>query len=484
MVLYIAKIKLKNLTYTIPGGFNAAPYSAELNLWELPRAQSFKGFWRWWLRALLSGALWESGKYNVRKVRQATESLLGSTNQASKFVIYVSTKGEAKPISVNAIREWRRKISQLRIAPNEFLRWLPPSPRIPPIPPRLFLLLQAGGSDKELAEKISNYQPGDLKITIELLRRPFTSPSSEECSVALSSLLLSLIFGGVGAITRRGFGSLSFTNVEISKEFQEYEDLLNDIIKMNDPSKIHDLLCQLIRRSISSAQELLGVRGTPSPNEIPDHPLLSEPGDYPSKNVRPFNLSIFTLSIPSVTDNEKTAFQLFGFKDHETMKLLTIIGYSTMKLFWKLLDRKIWKIAGFPWETWVMGLPRRQEIDKQKLQVPCFEVDLYEDSSHVGSKRWNTLKTGYLLDGEGGRRISAISIKPIKRLGKDSWIIALYGFLSKDWHDVLYHYGVTPPPKRRKKDYQVRKRKVVPPKGVTKAFVEAWIKLKKIYGVT
>ena len=486
MVSCIAKIELENLTYTIPGGFNAASYSARLDLWELPRAQSFKGLWRWWLRALLSGALWEGGKYDLNKVRQATESILGSINQASKFIIRVSAKGKAKPISVDAIERWKRERRQLTIAPNELLGWLPPSPRIPPIPPRLFLLLQTGGSNEQLAEKISNYQPGNLQITMELLERPFTSPSSEECSVALSSLLLSLIFGGIGAITRRGFGSLSFIQVKISEEYQVYyEDLVNNIIKTNDPSKVYNLLCQLIRRSLSSAQELLGVRGVASPNKVPDYLLLSEPGDPPLKDVRPFNLSVICLSVPSVTDSEKRAFQLFGFKDYEAMKLLTIIGYSTTKLFWKLIDRKISRTPGYPWETWIMGLPRGQKIDKQKLQVPYLEVDLYEDGNHIGSKRWNTLKTGYSLDGEGSRRTSAISIKPIKRLERNSWIIALYGFLSKDWYDVLYHYGVTPPPKPGKKDhrYRVEKQKLEPSKDVSRAFVEAWISLKKIYGV-
>jgi len=49
----IAKIELENLTYTIPGVFNATPYSTKLGLWKLPRAQSFKGLWRWLLLQIL-----------------------------------------------------------------------------------------------------------------------------------------------------------------------------------------------------------------------------------------------------------------------------------------------------------------------------------------------------------------------------------------------------------------------------------------------
>jgi CRISPR type III-B/RAMP module RAMP protein Cmr1 len=446
MTLDMAKFEMENLTYTIPGGFNAASYSSELKLWELPRAQSFKGLWRWWLRALLCGALWEGGKYDVEKVRQITKNLLGSVEQASKFIIHVSSEGKARSVEGQAIKKWEEKWkkqkSQLAITPNVLLPQAQSSPRIPPLSPRLFLLLLAREREDRLAEKISCYKPGDLKITIELLKRPFIDVSHEECSVAISSLVLSLIFGGIGAITKRGFGSLSFLQVELSKEFQEYEDLVNNVVKTNDPDGLGLLLCQLVKKSLSDAKRLLGVKGTVSSSGVPDYQLLSEPGN-PPEYIRPFNLNVFTLPIPEVTNNERNAFQIFGFEDHETMKLLTVIGYSTMKTFWKLIDRKGVKAPGSLWETWIMGLPRGQ--DKPK-------------------------KTGYWLNDELGRRVSAISIKPIKRLEKNSWVTSMYGFLSKDWYRELYHYGV-------------KEQKITVPGHINKAFIDAWVKLKQIYGV-
>ena len=481
MASCIAELELENLTYTIPGGFNAAPYSIRLGLWEMPRAQSFKGLWRWWLRALLSGALWGAGKYDREKVQQATKNLLGSIRCASKFIIHVSVEGEAKPLDAQAIEKWKRIWKQLTITPNVLLKNFPSSPSIPPLPPRLFLILQARESNQRLAERVSTYQPGDLKITIKLLKRPFIDISSRECSIAISSLILSLIFGGIGAISRRGFGSLSFTQVRINEELWEYEDLIKDIMKTNDPSKLRELLCQLIKMSLTDARELLGVKSTTGSDEVPDHSLLSEPGD-PPEDVRPFNLNIFTLSIPNVTNKERSAFQLLGFRDYETMKLLTLIGYSTMKLFWKLADGEEFDAHGFHWETWVMGLPRGQKIDKQRLRIRCFNIDLHEDGTYIGKVPWDVLKTGYSSDNKD-RRASAISIKPIKRLGERSWIIALHGFLSRDWNDTLYHYGVTPPPKRGRDHYRVEKRRLVPPQDIDRAFVKAWVRLKKIYGV-
>ncbi|MHC1629087.1 MAG: type III-B CRISPR module RAMP protein Cmr1 [Candidatus Nezhaarchaeales archaeon] len=489
MASCIAKIELENLTYTIPGGFNAAPYSTKLDLWELPRAQSFKGLWRWWLRVLLSGALWESEKLNEEKIRQISGNILGSTGQASKFIVHISAKGEAEPVEPQAIGEWkrlwrnRRLRRQLTTRPSALFTSLPTSPPIPSLPLRLFLLLQARETNERLAEKISCYPPGDLKIVIELLKRPFITVSPEECSIVVSSFLLSLILGGVGAIIRRGFGSLSFISVELHNDIQKYECIIDGIKRASEPNNIYNLLIKFIQESLSDARKLLGVKSSTSSSSIPDYPLLSIPGD-PPRTLKPFNLNIFKLVIPNITSNEKRASQLLGFKDHEAMKLLTMIGYSATKLFWKLIDGKEFNVPGSPYETWVMGLPRGQKFDKRELQVPYFDIDLYEDSSHVGKVRLGTLKTGYSLDDKGDRRISAISIKPIKRLGKNSWIIAFYGFLSKDWYDELYHYGVTPPPKSKRKDYQVKRQRLVPSEGVSKAFVEAWIKLKKIYRVT
>lgn len=482
MTSCIAKIELENLTYTIPGGFNAAPYSTKLDLWELPRAQSFKGLWRWWLRVLLSGALWESGKLNEEKIRQISENFLGSTSQASKFIIHISAKGKAEPVKTQAIGEWRRLRRQLTTRPSDLFKGFPTSPSLPSLPPRLFLLLRAREINERLAEKISCYSPGNLKITIELLKRPFMTISSEQSSVAVSSFLLSLIFGGVGAITRRGFGSLSFISIELYNDLQKYECIIDKIKKIDEPSNIRSLLTELIQESLSDARKLLGVKSSVSSSGIPDYPLLSVPGDPPRIPLKPFNLNIFKLEISNITSNEKKAFQLLGFKDYETIKLLTMIGYSTMKLFWKLAEGKEFNAPGSPYETWIMGLPRGQKIDKQELQVPYFDIDLYEDGNHVGKMRWNTLKTGYSLN-DRDRRTATISIKPIKRLEKNSWIIALHGFLSKDWYNALYHYSVTPPPKRGKKDYQVRRQRLAPSRDVSRAFVEAWIKLKKVYGV-
>jgi len=52
---------------------------------------------------------------------------------------------------------------------------------------------------------------------------------------------------------------------------------------------------------------------------------------------------------------------------------------------------------------------------------------------------------GYAVDPEIfdlGRRPSAISIHPLKRLSDDEWICIVYGFLSKDWPEILYHISL------------------------------------------
>ncbi len=449
----IAEIKLGNITYVIPGGFNAAPYSAELGLWEHPRASSFKGIWRWWLRALLGGALWESGRYNSERVRQATENLLGSTSQASKFIIQVTTKLKKEPkcIPEENIRKWRRrekdKKKRLRITPKDLFDHLPKRPKIPPIPPRLYLLLMADEKCGRLTEKLSCYDPNSLEIELKILQRPYTRVSSEERRTAIASLLLSIALGGIGAITRRGFGSLKIAHIEVYREdLRKYETLVNNRDGM------FERLRRLIESALSDAQALLKVKGYgESSNEIPPHPLLSKPG-APPEDVRPFNLRLVAnLPVPNVTDTEKEAFEMLGFHDYKTMKLLTIIGYSTTKLFWKLVDRRKYIECGFKWHTWVMGLPR----------------------SGRSKPNENRIETGYLSE-SCGRRISAISIKPIKCLNKSSWDIILYGFLSKDWPETLHYHSV--------KKGELKKKEINPRNEIRDKFVEAWGKLKKLYG--
>lgn len=480
MSVSIARIGLENLTYLISGGYNAAPFSAELELWELPRAYSFKGMWRWWLRTLLNGALWEAGKLDEAKVREVTGKLLGSTEQASKLIIRVTTGSSANPTSPTSIRDWKARKERLRIAPNDLLPGFPLKPSILPIPPRLSLLLQARETDERLAERISCYPPGALKITVEILGRPFTNISFEECRVGISSLLLALIFGGVGAITRRGFGSLSLISIDLHESLQKYKQIMEEIKEAIDPNVIRNLLNKLVEESLDDARELLGIKSAMPLRREAGYPVLSMPGD-PPQDIKPFNLSVFKFSISKVTSNEREAYRLLGFKDHEAMKLLTTIGYSTTKLFWKLAENKKFFVKGLSYETWVMGLPREQEFEKERLKVPYFEVELSENSSKR-NVRWDKLKTGYSPDGKN-RRISAISITPIKRLDRYSWIIALYGFLSGDWCDTLYHYGVTPPPKRGIKRYEVSKTRIMPPQSMVRAFEQAWNTLKMMYGV-
>lgn len=193
-------------------------------------------------------------------------------------------------------------------------------------------------------------------------------------------------------------------------------------------------------------------------------------------------MKIFEFKVPTISPQERKAFNLLGFSDHEAIKLLTIIGYSTTKVFWKLADNKSYKVPGFPYNTWILGLPRKsKDFQSQEFGIPYFDITLYEDQTSYKRVKWNVIKTGYSHNNVD-RRIGAIAIKPIKRLSKDSWIIILYGFLSKDWYDI-YHYGVTPPPKAKVSQYIVKKHRIKASSLVNDAFKEAWVMLKKIYGV-
>ncbi|MEM2990499.1 MAG: type III-B CRISPR module RAMP protein Cmr1, partial [Halobacteria archaeon] len=86
----IESFLLESVTPVRIGGYNAQPYSSKLGF-DFFRTSSVKGVWRWWARALISGALIELGKSPPPKIsdlnRQFLDPLLGSTSSASKITI-------------------------------------------------------------------------------------------------------------------------------------------------------------------------------------------------------------------------------------------------------------------------------------------------------------------------------------------------------------------------------------------------------------
>jgi len=371
----ILTLELKNITPTIIGGYRATTFSPSLGIAERFRVSELKGIWRWWFRALAAGALWDAhGCVEENRVREKVRAVLGSTNSASKFILQAHVRKEGKP-------------KLLSCKGN--------------LPSRLKLLCMMGRERKEKEQEngIYYYDVGDLEYNLRLLKQPGMELREDELRVGVSSLLMAIIFQGVGAITRRGFGawSLRVNRNNVGKEYADklesyiqVIDKLNEIKSSKDAANVIDKLIHLASDDFS---KFIGIsEGGGMSDDIPPCPIVSR------------NRNIFRISIEDV-------------KASSPMDLLIKIGNATMKATWRRhLHRPSNEI-----HTWILGLPRGQK-----------------KGMHGYAVNYNRRMSIFDL----GRRPSAISIHPLKRLSDDGWICIVYGFLSKDWPKTLYHISL------------------------------------------
>ena len=382
----VARIRVVNATLTRIGGYNARPYSSELGLQEKPRSQAIRGVWRWWARALLAGAWYEKyGNFprGIRDLDEMVAPVLGSTGQASKLFVRVSVEetaaGEAEAQSAEAQRA--RDIARLKLFR----------------PPR--------GEDEQRYREEENpekyFSPHDLAFTVELVKRPHAQVSREEEAFSIRSLVLSLVLGGVGSITNRGFGSTQLKILRANGD-GALASLLGELYSAENSQAVRERLDKLVNSALEAAGEYLnylpgGQKSAREGTRLPRYPVLSRKGvEVGGVNAPLFRLEVACRSFESPLD------------------ALIQIGNATLKASWKRVlgfDPKAERGGGY--HTWILGLPR---------------------SSVIRGRR-----TGYTEKTERGyqdpRRQSAISFSVIPSRG--SYYVAVYGFLSFDWLDLL-----------------------------------------------
>ena len=485
----LARIHLKISSLLDVGGYNARPYSVNLDLQEGLREQSLKGIWRWWARAAVSGAL--GGKLHMDKVDEKIGDIFGSTKFASKisislhqfisrscqqsreqffktideFIKDVKTFLRAEVGTIIKKYSWKIESCSIKISPAD--------PKIVFVSKHRFDIsdiknfvqfiknsksLKKWANEKELTnlKKISRKRgkeahiPLDIKINIdnhnislkrycqiprvkisvmptkvendtikadnidstavkryvnrikeelvaliqdesecllELYNNTLMSP--DEICFAMSSLLLSLILGGVGSSTGRGFGALNVTKIEISdkispkipRSFIEIIDKINKLSEKNDvePRDLKELFEELVKKTVEFAGNVFGK--VDHITKMPEIPSLDP------------NFTYFRLKVVPC------------FKTR--LEVLHAIGNATLKQEWKKIAGMSIKASGRFLHTWILGLPREQK------------------------------GRGYLSGTD--RRQSAIRITVKKYASK--YFIVLYGFLSKDWPNDLKHVG-------------------------------------------
>jgi CRISPR type III-B/RAMP module RAMP protein Cmr1 len=377
----VLTLKLSNMTPTMIGGYKASTFSSSLNMAERFRVSELKGIWRWWFRALAMGALWDVRGYiggeEVKKVQEKVRAVLGSTKASSKFILQAYAEKEGDP----------------------------QYPKLPErdLPPRLQILKLAEKRARKLAEardKLYYYEAGDLEYTLRLLRQPRMELPRDELRAGVGSLLMALLFQGVGAITRRGFGAwkVQVNEDDVGEgyrgELKDYVKVVEELNETKSEEDAREAVNSLIRLVCSDFLELMGSCKESKEgayNNIPPHPLVSS------------NDRFFRFTIKSV-------------KASSPMDLLVKIGKATMKAAWKgrLYPPMSPRDPDGQLHTWILGLPRGQKEKRHGYAVEPKKFEL-------------------------GRRPSAISIRPLKRLSDAEWLCMVYGFLSRDWPETIYH---------------------------------------------
>jgi len=233
------------------------------------------------------------------------------------------------------------------------------------------------------------YEP-DLSFELVISKRLGTDLTKEEEEVVKAAVRLWCIFGGIGAMTRRGFGAVKC-----------YSEDLRRIYEARDPLEAKEKINSILESALEAAHSLLGTTRAEPDVTVPPFPLLAFP-----ENGTPFRFDVGDVS------------------DGDSMKILTLIGASTLKLIWKAFDKSDPYGSDYDrskemvsHDTWILGLPRAGK-----------------------TRRDDEIPTGYLVNGEKPRRASAIAMKPIDKVGS-RWRLLVYGFLSKDWPTNLVWHG-------------------------------------------
>jgi CRISPR-associated protein Cmr1 len=203
------------------------------------RIQSLKGLWRYWLRAYISGAMYDGeilkcerrGRHVcevspnlLRGIVEKTGCLLGSLNSASKFRILVEeAHAEFREDGFNAQR---------------------------------VRLLSLGG-------RRTNYG-GNVSAKIRIEKSPHVKELNEnEIKLAIGSLLTAFSLNGLGKGGRRGLGAFSVEANGFEGKF------------MRDGKMNYGMIRELISETLRSARSYLNLeKGNPS--EMPPIDCISE----------------------------------------------------------------------------------------------------------------------------------------------------------------------------------------------------------------
>ncbi len=291
----VLELEATSVTPARCGGYNSRPYSFGLKLYEGPRATGIKGVWRWWARAAMAGALGGVNSYRDQRLVGKLGELMGSMGASSKLRLVIRCEVERLEEDLNRVYY---QVGRLRL-----------------------LTLGRGRQREECLAMIKS-------LNLRLMRAGPKGGAWED--FLCTTLVLSLILGGVGSVTSRGLGSLrlKITNTRYGY-IRDHVDRLNSC---GDEGEIKDVLMGMCKQSVNLAARVLGRDGP--------KPMDTMPG-VPSIDPR-FNF--FKLEVVRAR------------RARDAHSALRILCNATTKQGWAQMVRR--PVDRCKLHTWVLGFPR------------------------------------------------------------------------------------------------------------------------------
>lgn len=489
-VLYLEAV---NVTPWAGGGFKNKTIEvidAERGIYEfsLPSVETVKGVMRWVARAALNSVL---NRSDLREVDKVLAHIFGGRvgGETLPSLITVIVEEELSNRSrleeeLRILRDVMRKLSNLQIrditkliqciafytfnvnrdlSPEDFYRryCAPALPRrlsdyikgklhlLKDIKdstaktelikaysiPRVTLKLMGARDLKDLIEALPippNYIR--LRIQLHLIRNPRKTIENSELINSLKkfvalTLIYTLMVAGIGGMTSRGFGRFRITKVKCRDD-----ELCQSIIKYVRDHEVrpketiegmHTELTKLAVNVIKVIEHLSGKtwgRGSES-KRIPS---LSQDNVIVKVIENPRH--IFP-GLPTATHRKE------GKPVNDVWEVLSAIGFSTLKVIWKVLSGLIpaKKYSGIGFHTWILGLPRWQQETGYAI------LDFNEFNTCVNKRK--------LKSADPGRRSSSIVLYPV--IAKGTTKVVIIDYVTLDDHlsrilskeEALHHVG-------------------------------------------
>lgn len=418
------QVNAENITPVFAGGPDGNTVTSSGEWWGL-RPTALRGVWKWWVRALLSGLLWERGYTCDYKAMARFEEVLGlgSLRRRSEvFLDVLSLEYKSPPCTDKWIRPIRRYCNYkgriiIKKLEKDYLNNKNVSCSTLYF---LFLvdrirLLTTGMrcNSLEIVEFLKLHQPiMPGKVSLSVAIRTSNKEYEKYGELYKNALILALFLGGVGQITSRGFGKFMVHDNFLEKNYLS-DNLVKTFLERIEENIDIDNLININKNKI----ELQKVSEK-------DFPII--PTFHPDKMKYEVLKEVRYIEYGGQFSSQKKY-------SRNIWDVLISVNRAVLKNYWKIFSHKKPSSLGDVYHTWVLGLPR-SIVEK------------------------GGLKTGYFIKSNNGfdegRWQSSIRFTPIesiepseKESRKRKFGTIVYSFITRDLMELyrgsklLYHFS-------------------------------------------